>query len=113
MQACKSAGGLIARAANRYVGKADRKASGVLSAAQRHTHFLDSPRMTAVLGRSDFAFGDLKRGVATVFLVLPPDRLGAYSRWLRLMYDRLQPHRYGPHAKEPCLTGCARALSPR
>ncbi len=88
MQACPSAGGLIARAANRYVGKADREASGVLSAAQRHTHFLDSPRMTAVLGRSDFSFGDLKSRTATIFLVLPPDRLGAYSRWLRLMIAR-------------------------
>ncbi len=41
--------------------------------------------MTAVLGRSDFAFADLKAGTATVFLVLPPDRIGAYARWLRLM----------------------------
>jgi type IV secretion system protein VirD4 len=41
--------------------------------------------MTAVLGRSDFAFADLKTRTATVFLVLPPDRLGAYARWLRLM----------------------------
>ena len=56
-----------------------------LSAAQRHTHFLDSPRMTAVLGRSDFRFADLKTGTATVFLVLPPDRLATYSRWLRLL----------------------------
>ena len=48
-------------------------------AAQRHTHFLDSPRMTAVLGRSDFAFADLKTGTATVFLVLPPDRLATYA----------------------------------
>ena len=88
MQACTSAFGLIARAANRYVGKADREASGVLSAAQRHTHFLDSPRMTAVLERSDFAYRDLKSRTATVFLVLPPDRLGAYSRWLRLMIAR-------------------------
>jgi len=88
MQACTSAFGLIARAANRFVGKADREASGVLSAAQRHTHFLDSPRMTAVLERSDFAFGDLKSRTATVFLVLPPDRLGAYSRWLRLLIAR-------------------------
>lgn len=23
--------------------------------------------------------------IATVFLVLPPDRLGTYARWLRLM----------------------------
>ena len=88
MQACQSAGGLIARAANRHLGKADREASGVLSAAQRHTHFLDSPRMTAVLGRSDFAFGDLKSRTATIFLVLPPDRLGAYARWLRLIIAR-------------------------
>ncbi|PPJ46398.1 conjugal transfer protein TraG [Rhizobium sp. KAs_5_22] len=85
MQALDGAGGLIARAANRHLGKSDREAAGVLSAAQRHTHFLDSPRMTAVLSRSDFRFADLKRNNATVFLVLPPDRLSTYSRWLRLL----------------------------
>lgn len=85
MQASSAASGLVARAANRHLSKADREAAGVLSAAQRHTHFLDSPRMTAVLSRSDFAFADLKTRTATVFLVLPPDRLGTYSRWLRLL----------------------------
>lgn len=85
MQASTAANGLVARAANRHLGKADREAAGVLSAAQRHTHFLDSPRMTAVLGRSDFRFADLKRNNASVFLVLPPDRLSTYSRWLRLL----------------------------
>ena len=85
MEATPAGGGLIARAANRHRGKADREAAGVLSAAQRHTHFLDSPRMTTVLSRSDFAFADLKARIATVFLVLPPDRLGTYARWLRLM----------------------------
>ncbi|EJC77940.1 type IV secretory pathway, VirD4 component [Rhizobium leguminosarum bv. trifolii WSM2012] len=85
MQDMDEAGGLIARAANRHLGKSDREAAGVLSAAQRHTHFLDSPRMTAVLGRSDFRFGDLKRRNVSVFLVLPPDRLSTYSRWLRLL----------------------------
>ena len=85
MQASSAAGGLVARAANRHLGKSDREAAGVLSAAQRHTHFLDSPRMTAVLGRSDFRFADLKARTATVFLVLPPDRLSTYSRWLRLL----------------------------
>ncbi len=88
MQASSAAGGLVARAANRHLGKSDREAAGVLSAAQRHTHFLDSPRMTAVMDRSDFSFADLKRRTATVFLVLPPDRLAAYSRWLRLMVTR-------------------------
>lgn len=85
IQDMDEANGLIARAANRHLGKSDREAAGVLSAAQRHTHFLDSPRMTAVLGRSDFHFADLKRDTVTVFLVLPPDRLSSYSRWLRLL----------------------------
>ena len=78
-------GGLVARAANRHLGKSDREAAGVLSAAQRHTHFLDSPRMTAVLGHSDFTFTDVKARATTVYLVLPPDRLATYARWLRLM----------------------------
>ncbi len=30
------AGGLVARAANRHLGKNDREAAGVLSSAQRH-----------------------------------------------------------------------------
>jgi len=85
MQASAGAGGLVARFANRYAGKTTREASGVLSTAQRHTHFLDSPRMTAVLDRSDFAFADLRRRTGTVFLALPPDRIGTYARWLRLM----------------------------
>ncbi len=78
-------GGLVARAANRHLGKSDREAAGVLSSAQRHTHFLDSPRMTATLDRSDFSFADIKTTPITVFLVLPPDRLDTYARWLRLM----------------------------
>src|SRR3954452_23829229 len=85
MQDSTAANGLIARAANRHLSKADREAAGVLSSAQRHTHFLDSPRMAAVMARSDFRFAQLKDTTASVFLVLPPDRLGTYSRWLRLM----------------------------
>ena len=85
MQASDGAGGLIARAANRYLSKSHREAAGVLSGAQRHTHFLDSPRIAQVVSGSDFAFADLKDSVATVFLILPPDRLDTYSRWLRLL----------------------------
>ena len=85
LSAMQGQGGLAARAANRHLGKSDREAAGVLSAAQRHTHFLDSPRMTALLGRSDFAFADVKATATTVYLVLPPDRLATYARWLRLM----------------------------
>jgi type IV secretion system protein VirD4 len=41
--------------------------------------------MVAALARSDFAFGDLRDQVTSVFLVLPPDRLASYARWLRLL----------------------------
>jgi type IV secretion system protein VirD4 len=85
MQASPAAGGLVARAANRHLGKSDREATGVLSSAQRHTHFLDSPRMAMVLEASDFKFSDLRARIGTVFLVLPPDRIATYARWLRLM----------------------------
>ena len=106
MQGTMAAGGLIARAANRHLGKDRREAAGVLSAAQRHTHFLDSPRMTAALGRSDFAFGELKSRAATVFLVLPPDRLGAYARWLRLMVTHSLQDMARTPAKPPAPVLC-------
>ncbi len=88
MQDSDEAGGLIARAANRFLGKADREAASVLSNAQRHTHFLDSPRIARCLARSDFAFSDLRHRITSVFLVLPPNRMEAYSRWLRLLVSQ-------------------------
>jgi type IV secretion system protein VirD4 len=88
MQDSDGAGGLIARAANRFLGKADREAASVMSNAQRHTHFLDSPRIAKVLSRSDFHFSDLRHRITSVFLVLPPNRMDAYSRWLRLLVSQ-------------------------
>ena len=88
MQDSDEAGGLIARAANRFLGKADREAASVLSNAQRHTHFLDSPRIAKCLARSDFAFSDLRHRITSVFLVLPPNRMDAYSRWLHLLVSQ-------------------------
>src|SRR5699024_2783821 len=78
-------GGLIRRAAARLLQKSDRERSGVISSAQSHTHFLDSPRMERVLSESTLDLADLKAGRLSVFLVLPPDRLDSYRRWLRLM----------------------------
>lgn len=85
MQESEAAHGLIARAANRFLGKADREAASVLSNAQRHTHFLDSPRIAVALSRTDLDFADLRHGIVSVFLVLPPNRLDTHSRWLRLL----------------------------
>jgi type IV secretion system protein VirD4 len=88
MQDSDAAGGLVARAANRFLGKADREAASVMSNAQRHTHFLDSPRIAKVTSRSDFHFSDLRHRITSVFLVLPPNRMDAYSRWLRLLVSQ-------------------------
>ncbi|WP_237067081.1 type IV secretory system conjugative DNA transfer family protein [Loktanella sp. M215] len=88
MQESTAAGGLIARAANRHLGKAEREAASVVSTTQRHTHFLDSPRIISVTSRSDFHFAELRHRIASVFLVLPPNRLDAYARWLRLLVTR-------------------------
>lgn len=85
MLECDDLDGLIARAAARHLQKADRERSGVVSAAQSHTHFLDSPRMARVLGASTFQFEDLKTTRTSVYLVLPPDRMDSYHRWLRIM----------------------------
>lgn len=97
MAANPACDGVIARSAHRMMGKSDREFAGVLSSAQRHTHFLDGPRMRAVTGSSDFSLADLKTGSSspkggsrpgrpiTVYLVLPPERLATHGRWLRLM----------------------------
>ena len=88
MQASTAAGGLVERAANRRLQQNEREAASVLSTAQRHTHFLDSQRVAAVLSRSDFTFRDAARECGSVFLILPPDRIHAYARWLRLLTGR-------------------------
>ena len=85
MQSSESCNGLIARCANRFLSKNDKESSAVLSTLQRHTHFLDSPRMAKVLETSDFSFSDLKRQTQTIFLVIPPERISAFNRWLRLL----------------------------
>lgn len=84
MSESDSAGGLVARAASRLLQKAERERSGVISSAQSHTHFLDSPRMARVMGHSSVDLAEVKRGCVSLYLVLPPERMDTYRRWLRL-----------------------------
>lgn len=78
--------GLVARRANQHLARDAKESAYTLSSMQRHTKFLDSEAIVATLNRSDFQFAALKKSPATVFLVLPPERLDAYSRWLRLLF---------------------------
>jgi type IV secretion system protein VirD4 len=77
--------GLVARTAQRMLQKTDRERSGVISTAQAHTHFLDSPRMAKILSASSFDLANLKSTRMTLYLVLPADRLVTHGRWLRLI----------------------------
>ncbi len=85
MSQTEAVGGLVARAAARLLQKAEKERSGVISSAQSHTHFLDSPRMADVLTTSTFDLGTLTSTPMTMYLIIPPDRLPTYQRWVRLM----------------------------
>lgn len=76
---------LVRASAYRLAQKDIKERSNVTSTAQSNTHFLDSPVIRDSLCHSDFSFGDLKREAATVYLVLPLDRLPSFNRWLRLL----------------------------
>lgn len=78
------------RQADRQLAKYDRKAVGVLSTAQRHTHFLDSPRMATVLTDRCRRVALLRRpGVrADSIRAEPPSRLNALVMCQRLDHSR-------------------------
>ena len=78
-------GTLIARGAARLQQKAEKERSGVISTAQRCTHFLDSERMAAVLANTTVPLEYLRRGQLSLYLVLPTERLSTYRAWMRLM----------------------------
>ena len=74
---------LVARTAATHLSRPERERGSVLSTAQRHTAWLDDPRLCAALNRSDFSLQDLKRRRMTVYLAIPPDRLRASLGFVR------------------------------
>lgn len=85
MAASSVGGGVVARIAHQQLARDPREAAAVMSTVARQTEWLDSASVTRSLGTNDFRFEELKERVGTVFIVIPPDRLGAFSRWLRLV----------------------------
>lgn len=85
MQLSSEAHGLIARAATKYKGLGPKLGADVLSTAISNTEFLDSPRVVKSLEKSSFDLRDLKKeGNISLYLILPIDKISAYSRLLRL-----------------------------
>lgn len=62
-----------------------RETGIIISTALTQTAILDSTALGANMAESDFSFEDLTNGNATIYLVLPVDKLQTYGRWLRLM----------------------------
>ncbi len=72
----------------RCLQKEEKLLANVMASAQAQTHFLDSARIRESMSSSSFKFEDLKTQAMTVYLVLPSDRLNAFSRWLRLLIQQ-------------------------
>lgn len=85
MAASDAAWGLVSTEGQRLLQKDSTQLSGVLASAQSQTHFLGSPRMAKIMQRSSFTWETVKTGRVTVYIVVPPDRLPTYRRWVRLM----------------------------
>jgi type IV secretion system protein VirD4 len=94
----------VVAAISRFEAAEERVRSSIKTTAQSHTHFLDSPQIRATLERSTFEPGALKQRPMTLYLVLPPDKLGTYGRWLRLVVGSLlHEMTSGPKGKESVL----------
>jgi type IV secretory pathway TraG/TraD family ATPase VirD4 len=88
--AIEMSGSMAARKLGQFGGDWGDKSTGmagVIATARIQTAFLDNDVLNRSMEASDFSFDDLREGgtPTTVFLVLPPDKLGTYGRWLRLI----------------------------
>ena len=62
-----------------------KEIGSIISTALTQTAIFDSRTLEESLSHSDFSFDELVTGRATIYLVLPVDKLQTYGRWLRLM----------------------------
>ena len=90
MATSNDAGGAIAAIANAFLpsGSNPSEVRSFRSNARTQTKFLDSPQLRETLKRSSFDFADLKSSSATVYLVLPRERMQSHGRWIRLLVGR-------------------------
>jgi type IV secretion system protein VirD4 len=62
----------------------DKELGSVLTTVQRHTQFLDSPAIAACTAVSSFDPRELRGGKLSLYLILPPERLGTLAALMRL-----------------------------
>ena len=76
--------GVIARLGASLTWHEGEEQASTMSVLDRHTSFLDSPAVRRCLASSSFDPAILRTGRATVYLILPHDRLATMSRVQRL-----------------------------
>ena len=81
----RAKGDLFARLGGLIGQLEDKERAGVYSTAHRHTAFLDSPEIMAATSRSSFDLEELRQGNVSLYIVLPPPRLEAQGRFLRML----------------------------
>jgi type IV secretion system protein VirD4 len=67
----------------------DRERDSVMSVVQRNTLWMDTPLVAACMGRSTFNPQVLRRGRATIYLVLPHDKLSIMQSLIRVWIGSL------------------------
>ena len=84
MQQMTDCQGVVARLGGQLTWFQDKELGSVLTTVQRTTQFLDSPVVAANTNTSSFDPMILRKRKATIYLILPPDKLQSLSGLLRM-----------------------------
>ena len=77
--------GAIREMAAPFIDLADETYSGVMSNLSESTKFLSDPQIKAATAKSSFTMQDLATQKATVYVVIPTERMDTQKTWLRLV----------------------------
>ena len=93
---------VVRRCAESYIEKEPKELSNLLSGTIRHTAILDEQKIVKVLNTKDsgFSFENLKRSNVDIYIIIPPERVNTYGRYIRLIVSL-------------CLTAVSRVKGPR
>jgi type IV secretion system protein VirD4 len=80
---------MLVRMGNELTHFVDRELNSVLTTANRHLQFLDTPAIFDSTCTSSFNPSDLLKGKMTIYLILPPDRMRSQTGLLRLWLSSL------------------------
>ncbi|QJW94190.1 type IV secretory system conjugative DNA transfer family protein [Frigoriglobus tundricola] len=73
MQTSDKFGGILARLGAQIAQFEGKELASVLTSANRHLNFMDSPAIARCMKSSDFDPGDLNTGRMTIYCVVPPE----------------------------------------